>query len=457
MKRIISLLLGALFLAASVLPFAATPVAAQRGQIKLIRDSEIEDMLRSWGRPVFAYAGLTPETFKFHLVDDSQLNAFVIGGQQMFLNTGLLMKSEHPGQVIGVMAHETGHLAGGHLAKLHREFENTFYGQIIAVILGAAAGIAAGDGRVSAAVISASQSLSQRSLFAFSRGHERSADQFAVSALESTGQSSKGLAEFLGVLESQEFLSGPRVDPYVRTHPITSERVDFVRQHLTRSKFTDAPFREGQLAEHARMKAKLIGFLEHPLKVYKAYPESDTSLPARYARTIALHLEAKSDKALALLETLLKEHPRDPFFLELKGQILFEAGRPPEAIAPYSQAVALRPNDALFRTALAAAQIESGQHEMLRPALANLKHSVRIEPGNSYSWRLLATAYGRTGDKGMTMLALAEEALLQFKPDEAGARAKHAETLIKKGSAAWIRAKDIQREAERLEREIKNR
>lgn len=447
-----------LFLAGWLAAITALPAQAQGGRsIALVRDSEIEEIIRGWGAPVFTIAGLSPEAFKIHLVNERQLNAFVIGGNRMFLNTGLLMKSENPGQVIGVIAHETGHLANSHVAKLQRELENTFYGQIIAVVLGAAAGIAAGDGRVAAAVISASQSVGQRSLFRFTRQHEQAADQFAVSALESTGQSARGLAEFLGVLESQEFLTGARVDPYVRTHPITSDRVNFVREHLKRSRYTDVPPKPRHVAEHKRMKAKLIGFLEHPLRVYQIYRADDNSLESRYARAIAQHREANTAKSLALIDSLLKDYPRDPYFLELKAQVLFESGRPADAVEPYTAAVRLRPDDALFRTALGAAQLESGRPHLVKSALSNLKHSARIESGQPHTWRLLATAYGKLGDKGMTMLSLAEESLLLAKPGQAGAQAKQAESIIKKGTPAWIRAKDIQREAERLARELRRR
>lgn len=455
-RRLLSFGLAAWFAVASVLPMAA-PASAQGRPIPLVRDSEIEEIIRGWGAPIFAVAGLSAEGFKIHLVNERQLNAFVIGGQQMFINTGLLMRSDGPGQVIGVIAHETGHLAGGHVAKLHREFKNTRTGTILAFILGAAAGIAAQDGRVAAAVISAGQSIGQRSLFSFTRAHEQAADQFALNALEATGQSAKGLAEFLGVLESQEFLTGRRVDPYVRTHPITGDRVNHVREHLKTSRYTDTPPDPRFVAEHKRMKAKLIGFLEHPLRVYQIYRAEDNSLESRYARAIAQHREANTEKSLALIDSLLKDHPKDPYFLELKGQVLFESGRPAEAIPPYTQAVRLRPGDPLFRTMLAAAQLETARPGLVQPALAHLKHSARIEPGVPRTWRLLATAHGKLGDKGMTMLSLAEESLLLAKPDQAAAQAKHAESLIKKGTPAWLRAKDIQREAERLAREIKRR
>lgn len=450
LKRIVSLV--SVVLIGAPLLIAAGPAAAER-KIHLIRDAEIENIIRTYSAPVLSVAGLDPAAVKIHLINDKSLNAFVAGGQNIFLHTGLLVRSEHAGQVIGVVAHETGHIVGGHLTRFDDAFRTAQIQSIVSFILGAAAAIAAGDGRAGAAVIGAGQSVALRSLLKYSRTQEAAADQFAISALDRTGISARGMLEFFRIMEGQEFLVVSRQDPYVRTHPMTGSRIEFVRNHVEGSPYSDATLSPRFDVMHKRMLAKLSGFLEPLHVVLRKYKESDNSVYSRYARAVAYHRQAKTDKAVRTVNSLIAEQPNDPYFQELKGQILFESGQVRAALAPYENSVRLLPNEPLLRTALAAAQIESQDQTLLQPALANLKQSSRLDPEVPYTWRLLATAYGRLDNTDLAALALAEEAIRLNRPGRALQAAKRAMSKLPKGSPGWVRAQDIAQLAEKQKEE----
>ncbi|MEX0697472.1 MAG: M48 family metalloprotease [Dongiaceae bacterium] len=425
---------------------AAAPIAPADAQAKprgFIRDAEIETTIRAYATPLFAAAGLDPQSVRVYLVNDDTLNAFVAGGMNLFIYTGLLMRSESANQLIGVIAHETGHIAGGHLARTQEALENATAESILAFVLGIGAAIATGDSGAGAAVIAGGQSIAQRSLLQYSRTQESAADQAALSYLDRTAQSARGMLEFLEVLGGQELLLSNQQDPYLRTHPLSRDRVDTVRNYVSGSPYADAVEPPEFVVAHARMRAKLVGFLRPLGRVLQQYPESDNSLEGRYARAIAYYRAADLKRALPMVDGLISERPDDPFFHELKGQILFENGRAREALPYYEAAVRLQPDAPLLRQGLAQVQLESGDPELNRAALAQLDEVVRIEPHNAGAWRLLSIAYGRDGQLGMTALALAESAGARGDTKEARQQADRALKLLPENSPAWLRAQDI--------------
>ena len=421
------------------------PAAGQR--ISLIRDAEIENTIRAFAAPLFTAAGLDPRAVNIHLINDKKLNAFVAGGLNLFLNTGLLVAAENPGQVIGVIAHETGHIAGGHLARTDEALRGANTAAIIAYVLGVAVA-AAGSPEAGTAIMLGGETIATRSFLKYSRSQEMAADQFAASVLDETGQSARGLFEFFHVLEGQEALLPELQDPYLRTHPITRERIAFVRRHLEDSAFTEASPPPGFDAMFRRMKAKLIGFLEAPDTTFNVYPDDDRSLEARYARAIAHHRRADIDEALGEIDSLLAEFPDDPYFHELKGQILFESGRVADAIAPYQQAYELLPETALIRVFLAQAIIESGNRGAFDEARQHLEAVVSRENDNLRAWRLLGVVYGRTGRRGKSALASAEFAYHAGNFADALMFAKRAINYLPDGSPGRLRAEDIEFSAE---------
>lgn len=429
------------------------PAEAGAQKLSFIRDAEIENTIRTYAAPLFQAAGLEPSDVRIYLVNDRSLNAFVAGGQKLFINTGLIMRSKYAGEVIGVIAHETGHIAGGHLSRVHAAMAKSSAQSILALVLGAAAAITTGRGDVGGAIIAGGQSMGLRSLLHYSRTQESAADQAALRFLDATGQSARGLLDFMEILGGQELLSADRQDPYLRTHPLTRERIEAVRAHLSRSPYRDIPEPARIRELHRRMLAKLYAFLEPLPRTLRRYPDSDTSLDARYARAIAYYRKPDLGKALPLVDGLIAERPEDPYFRELKGQMLFENARAAEALKPYQTAVRLLPGSTLLRRGLAQVQLELGDPALLEPAIRNLRAALQHDAESPFTWRQLAIAYGRHGDMGMSAVALAEEALLKGDSRQARYHAGKAGKLLPRGSIGWLQAQDILQAAKKKKNE----
>lgn len=427
----------------------APPAIGQNRGIGLIRDAEIEGIIRDYATPIFNAAGLDSAAVSIHLVNDPRLNAFVAGGQRVFVHTGLLMRATRPEQVIGVIAHEVGHIAGGHLARFQDELRNARTKSIIATILGTAAGLAAGDGRVAGAVISGGQQVALRDLLKYSRTQESAADAAALKYLDQTGMSATGLAEFFELLQRDFRLAGGRENPYLGTHPLTTDRIAAVQSHLALSRFSDAPTPPDLARKHAYMRAKLIGFLEPLDTVLETYGKDDQSNAARYARAIAYYQRSDLMRALPLIDGLIADEPENPYFYELKGQMLLENGRVRDSLVPYQRMVELAPTEPLLQMAMAKAQVASGDSRYLESALTHLRAAVAADPELREAWRLLTVVNGRLGNHGELALAQAEYSLLGNDAKAAQALAERAEEILPTGSPGWLRAQDIVSETRR--------
>jgi predicted Zn-dependent protease len=282
-------------------------------------------------------------------------------------------------------------------------------------------------------------------------GQEANADQAALRFLDKTHQSSRGLLEFFQILEGQEMLTGMHQAPYLRTHPLTTQRIEYVRQHVEQSPYSNITDSSAWVELHKRMKAKLIAFLYPPSQALPQFPETDMSVSARYGRAVAYYRIPELKKAVALVDGLIQQEPNNPYFHELKGQMLFENGRVGEAVGPYREAVRLAPDVALLHVELAQVEIEAGDNSLNNDALANLKSAAQYESRNADTWHFLAIAYGRSGDMGNSALSLAEEAMAQGDKAQAKGQAQRALKLLPAGSQARLRAEDIQMEAGRKE------
>lgn len=417
----------------------------------MIRDTELENTIRGYATPIFQAAGLDPGAVRIYLVNDRQINAFVAGGQNLFINTGLLMQSEDASQVIGVIAHEAGHISGGHLVRVHDALARGTAESILAMVLGTAA-MVAGAPEVGAAVMSGGQNVALRNFLQYSRTQEGAADAAAMRFLDQTQQSARGLLSFFEVLAGQELLVTSRQDPYLRTHPLTQDRIEALSAFVARSPYSDRPPRPEFQEQHRRMLAKLHAFLDDPAVTRRRYPDDDQSLPARYARAVLLHRSARLQDALREIDRLIAEHPDDPYFNELRGQILFESGRPKEALPSYQRAVELLPDAPLLRIDLARVQMATNEAELLPQATTNLRTALRAEPNRPFVWRQLAIALGRQGQKGESSLALAEEAMLLDKRSEARFHAGRAVQDLPSGSPGWLQAQDILQAADNAEK-----
>jgi len=435
----------AVILAASV-AFGQAAGAAE----SYIRDTEIEADIRTMMTPIWKAAGLEPSALHVYLVEDKQINAFVAGGQNEFMNTGLIMRAQTPNQLIGVLAHETGHIAGGHLTRFQEAVRNASIEGIIAMVVGAAA-MVAGKGSGGGAAMLPAQSVAEQAFMQYSITQEASADHAAMTFLDATGQSARGLLQFFQILQGEEMLSGIREDPYLRTHPLTAQRIDYVRNHVEHSRFSDVPDTPTNIDLLKRIKVKLDAFISPPSSTLAAYPEKDQSVLARYARAIAYYRVPQLDKALPTIDGLIREFPQDPYFRELKGQMLFENGRIADAVQPYEEAVRLAPSAPLLRISLAQVYVESNDPKVNKRAIAYLNDALRTEDKETEGWHLLATAYGRDNQIGMAALALAEEGLAAGKKKDAQQQARRAKALLPKNSAAYNRAENIHLEAEHMD------
>jgi len=441
--RILGRFLGVLLLICLVVGTAAAE------DLNYIRDAEIESTLRTYYTPILKVAGLEPTAVHIYLVNDPRLNSFVAGGQNIFVNTGTITRSETPNQLVGIVAHETGHIAGGHLIRGEEAMRNASIESIIAMVVGAGASVLGHNPGAGGAAVLSGESVGIRSYLAFSVAQEATADQAALSFLDKTHQSARGLLQFFQILEGQEILSGALQSPYMRTHPLTAQRIEYVKNHVAHSPYSDVPDPPDWVELHKRMKAKLVAFLSGPGQTLQQYPETDNSIAARYARAVAFYRVPELKKALVLIDGLIQDEPKNPYFHELKGQMLFENGKVRDAVAPYQQSVRLAPDVALLRVELAQVEIETNDPALNQEALTHLKSAVSFEARNPDTWRFLAISYGRSGDMGNSALALAEQAMASGDKPLARQQAQRALKLLPAGSQGRLRAEDIQLEAQR--------
>ncbi|MFK7839870.1 MAG: M48 family metalloprotease [Bdellovibrionales bacterium] len=425
-----------------IIPFS-TSSGQSRNATSIIRDSEIEGYISTWSAPLLEAAHVPPGGVNVILVQSPQINAFVAGGANVFFYTGLIEKTDGPGELMGVFAHELGHITGGHLISTRDAFERASYESILGTVIGIGAAVLSGQGSAASAVISGSQSVAQRRFLSHSRVNESAADQAALSYFEGAKFNPKGLGSFLRKLEDQELLPLSRQAEYVRTHPLTRNRIEAVQNRASQSPYQDAEFSAEWIDQHERMRAKLIGFIT-PGRVAWEYDDRDLSIPARYARTISAYRQNRIRDAIAGIEDLISEEPNNPYFHELKGQMLVDFSRLDDALPSYLEAIALKPQEALFRIAYAHALIESGNDKKrLEDAIEQLQRAQKTESRSGRVHRLLATAYGRLGQENIAKIHLAEEAVLQRRLNYATRLGKMVLSNETPQSRTWIKARDL--------------
>lgn len=415
----------------------ASPASAQ----SMIRDTEIEGIIREWSDPVFVAMGLNPEDVELLLVNDPELNAFATRGRIMGVNTGLILRTQSPNQLLGVVAHEAGHIKNRHTLRdgATSAGAQPFW---MSMALGALA-IAAGAPDAGAALIGSSQYFGTLGALKYMQSQEGEADVTALRALDRAGESGRGLVEFFENFRAQEVFSDARRYPYFRSHPLSSQRIEALRRPAEAAANYDRADSPERMAQHALIRAKIHGFMDHPNTTLRQYPETDDSLPARYARAIAWYRDGQTDRALAAVDALMEGDPQNPFFWELKGQILFEEGRPSEAIGAHQRSVELKPDAPLLRINLAHALLESGDPDNLDAAVDQLKRATALENDNTMAWRLLGQAYDRQGKEGEARLASAEMYFAAGNTQQATQFALRARDLLPQNSLEYRRALDI--------------
>ena len=428
---------------------ASVPVYAQTGSsagIPEIRDAEIEQLLRDYTAPIFKVAGLSNQNIKVVIINDDSFNAFVMDAHRVFINTGALKQSTTPNQIIGVFAHETGHIVGGHLSKMRQELSNVQTAMIVAMLLGGAA-MALGHGNTDmgnagAAIFTAPQALGMNSLLSYQRAQEEAADRAGVRFLTMSGQSAKGMYDTFKRFADDSLFSAHGANPYAQNHPMPQERMDALAT-LVHNQYWDKKDPPELQFRHDLMRAKLYGFTERPNVVLTHYPMSDTSLPARYARAISAYRFLGLQSSIPQIDGLIAAMPNYPYFYELKGQALLEGGRPADAIAPLRRAVQLAPDPALIQILLAQALVATNNPKMAEEAIPILRAALLKEPEAADAYTTLAMAFGRKNDLADADLASAQAAFARGDNKTARELADRAKLRFPVGSPGWVRADDI--------------
>ena len=388
--------------------------------------------------------GLSPSAVNFVFIQDNEVNAFVAGGQNIFIHTGLIERTDRLDELLGVVAHELGHISGGHLVRTKQAMENASYEAILGTLIGVGAALAGGSPGAAGGAAAAAGSSAQRSFLSYSRVQESSADQAGLTYLKQANIDPYGLVSFMEKMGDQDLLPQTQQLEYVRTHPLSRNRLSAIEKRATESPAYQKGVPSQWNAEYELVKAKLLAFVS-PERVSWEYEDRDNSLPARYARTIADYRQNRIEKAVEGVNALIKENPNNPYFHELKGQMLSEYGRIKESLPSYRKSLEILPEAGLIRVAYAHALIESsgGNKGDLEEAITQLKKAQLQEKRSTRLHRLMATAYGRLGNEGSAGLHLAEEALLQGRKDYAKSRVTGALNSLPKGSGDWYRAQDI--------------
>ena len=434
--RVVATSMAALGLVAGI--FVSSVAQAQ----SLIRDTEIEEILHEQSDPIFQAAGLQPSDVEILIVNDKELNAFATQGQIIGLHTGLILESETPSQLKGVIAHEAGHLSGGHTVRGGEMMRAGLRPFILSMGLGLLAALA-GEGTAAAGLMASSAQFGALGAMGYSRVQESAADQAAATALEKTGQSGKGLVEFFDNYRYQEVFSEARRFAYFRSHPLSSDRISRLRGRVEKSEHYDKADSPEHVAQHALMKAKLEAFLNPPQQTFVKYKENDPSFTARYARAIAYYRATEADRALKGIDALLAEQPENPYLWELKGQVLFENGRVKEAEAPHRKSVELKPTAALLRVNLAQTILAIDNLKRADDAIVELDRALVLENDNPFAWRLLSQAYDAKGDAGRARLAAAEAHFALRDEEQARIFAMRAREKLEPGTPQYRRATDI--------------
>lgn len=418
---------------------APEPVRAQG----FIRDAEIERTLTRMSAPILKAAGMPVGSVSIHIVNSRQLNAFVAAGRNMFLNSGLLLALETPDELIGVIAHEVGHLAGGHQERRAIQVRRAQGPALLGLLAGLAVAVA-GGGEAAAAITAGSQQAITRSFLAFNRGEEAAADQAALRYLEIAGISPNGLLKVMQRFRGQEVFTVGNTDPYALTHPLSTERLQLIEERAAATRAAPLGPESEMVYWHRRMRAKLDGFLSNPRSVLRRLDrEAADDEVALYARAIALHRLPAPREALAAMDALLAMRRSDPYYLELKGQILYESARAEEAVPLYRAAVGAAPDEPLLKAGLGRALLALERPDTDAEALAVLKQARAADRGDTVALRDLAVAYSRAGDLGMATLATAERFALLGRNRDAVLHAKRASAALPEGSPGWLRAQDI--------------
>ena len=430
---------AALALLPSLVPAQALAQGGPR--ISVIRDTELEEIIHKQAEPMWRAAGLNPDAVHIVILGDPDINAFTAGGQTIFVNVGFLEATKNPNQMIGVLAHETGHVTGGHVAR-ESMYKPALATYLLTMGLGILAAVA-GAPDAGAGLIYSADYFATLTALTYSRVQEASADLAAAGFLDKAHISGRGLVDFFDNFRYQEVFSDARKYRFFLDHPLTSERIDSLRTRVEKSAYYNEVDSPEALAEHAIMVAKLKAFMNSPQQTFVDYKEADASFPARYARAIAYYRELETDRALKLTDALIADYPQNPYLWELKGQILFESARPKEAVEAHRRASDLKPQAPLLQIMVGQDLLAEEDKTKVDEAIVHLNKALERENDNADAWFMLAQAYDAKGDAGRARLATAEKNFYLGQMRDARTFAMRARETLAKDSSEYRRATDI--------------
>jgi predicted Zn-dependent protease len=424
-------------MAAAMVAASVSGAAAQ----SVLRDAEIEQFLDDYSLPVFRAAGIPADEIKILIIGDQTLNAFA-GGLVMGVNTGLFTISDTPSQIQGVIAHEAGHIAGGHSARSDEAMSAATRPMLLSLVLAAGA-IAAGAPDAGIGILGLGQRIGIANALTYSRGQESSADQAALTYLDAIHRSGAGLIESFEKMRNDQLIHGQKVNPYLQSHPLAVQRITALTERAKASPYFDVKDSPEEIERLHLIQAKIRGFMQDVNVTLRQYPLSDQSEPALYARAVAYYRSADLDRALREIDRLLAAHPDNPYYNELKGQMLFEFGRVADAIEPHRRSVELAPGKALLLINYGRALAATEDPKNLDLAVGELKSALLIEPDNSFGWFELARAYGSLDNEPLADLAMAESRYNDGAKPDAASFAMRARSKLKRGTPEWRQATDI--------------
>ncbi len=449
--------LAVLFMSTALFATSEVGKAQEFQSGTFLSDTEIGATLQAYAKPILEAAGMRGDEIQIGMVVDDSINAFATPGKMIFFHTGLLLRAENANEVIGVMAHEVGHIAAGHVVMVASDMAAPTAISLLSTLLGVAVGVVSGNPEAGMAVMMGGQRAAIGSYLSFSRGQEARADQFALKVLNDTHQSARGLRDFFERLAGDELLITDNQDPYVRSHPLNSDRRSAIEAAMANSPYTNAPLDPELERQHRRLKAKLFAFLKPQITVFQRYPSTDNSIESRYARAIAYYRRGQFDQALPLVEGLIAEVPKDPYFWQIKGDMQLSRAKVEDAIFAYRESLKNLPDAPEILAALAHAAVESGKPEYAGEAQDALKRALIIDPENPSAWDMLARSYAQNDQLGLSAYAASERAILLGQFGDVARYSNQAEKLLEKGTPTWYRLQDIKILAQNYMRDMRDR
>ncbi len=432
-------------LVTAVLAFVFNPfVAGAQAQrsLPLVRDAEIEGLIQDYTAPIFKAAGLRRRGVEVFLLNKNDFNAFVTG-TRMFINTGAIMQAETPNEIIGVFAHETGHIVGGHLVRLRDRLEKAQLLSVLGLLAGAGAA-ASGSTQGGAAIIAGTQGVAQRSLLAYQREEELTADRTGVSLLNKTGQSGRGMLKTFDRLGKNPLFSSGRLDPYAISHPVPRERIALLTNVVKKSPNYNKKDSDNLQLRHDLARAKIAAYAGGAGLVRNIFRKNLNGIAGTYGIAISHFLNGVPRRGLPMIDKLIKKIPTYPYFHEMKGEMLLRSGKASKAAASFQKAVKLdKRQNGLLRIQLGHALLETNSKKNLAAAIKTLRQGTSRDPYSSAGYGYLARAYGANGQPNLALAATAQARFLQGNLRDAKQLALRAQPKIKKGSPQWLRLQDI--------------